>query len=283
MNDYWKKWFGWSWSRHDLWEQCPRSYYYLYIGKWEPGIDGKRCKMLSKLISLPMSVGKFIHDAIKQELYHHSLGRIMSLDGAKRFFERKMEDLKHDPKSLVEYHNNIEISEQEIEEEKNNGIKQIENFFKELWPHYKDLEYIQHEEFEDFPIEKYKVWVVIDFISKHGDTYIVTDWKTGKPEDIENLPQMKAYTLWVNAKYNVPYENIKTEVVFLQEPENPQNKTFKPEDIDQFKNEIISDCKTWDNVTSIEDFELKPEKIKCQYCAFLTICEDGQEIVEKSN
>ena len=65
MNTYWKKWFGWSWSRHNMWNTCPRSYYYSYIGKWEPGIDGQRCKMLSKLISLPMAVGKFIHDAIK--------------------------------------------------------------------------------------------------------------------------------------------------------------------------------------------------------------------------
>ena len=124
---------------------------------------------------------------------------------------------------------------------------------------------------------------VIDFLSKYDETFIVTDWKTGKPEDIENLPQMKAYALWVNEKYGVPHEKIKTEVVFLQEPENPQNKTFKPEDIDQFKSEIISDCKKWEEVSSIDDFEPKPIENNCLSCPFLTICKDGQRIVEESN
>src|SRR3989304_6992113 len=104
MNDYWRKIFGWSWSRQRKWDPCKLQSYYSYVGKWE-GFKGeaKREKLqwLNRKSAWYMIQGELIHEAIKSQINQWAIGRPVSKDAAKSLFSFRLSQVQQSPRDFL--------------------------------------------------------------------------------------------------------------------------------------------------------------------------------------
>src|SRR5450432_1558730 len=66
--------FAWSWSRHEMFYQCPRKIYWQYYGMWggwEPDApkDAALAYRLKHIRSMAMLVGGTLHEVVRERLH----------------------------------------------------------------------------------------------------------------------------------------------------------------------------------------------------------------------
>ena len=285
MNEYWREIFGWSVSRQSIWDECERKYYFNYIGKFEgPRDDFERARinfLSKKLKKFVFTEGELIHKAIEFQINQHYVGREVSEESAKSLFIHELDKIRKRPEDhIVETKNRLVIEDSKFDEMQEDGLEQLDNFFKIIWPIYKKLEYLKHERVDSFYIDGIKVWVKADLVTKTNDgTVVITDWKTGKEwGDIGESPQMSTYVLWAMDYYNLPLEKIKAEIAYLR-----TNKIVtvekSEEQLEKIRNMIKLKSLEMLDVSSLGDLPPDPIESKCKVCNFLTICEDGKSVV----
>ena len=60
---------------------------------------------------------------------------------------------------------------------------EVDAFFADHWPRYRELDIRAFEELERFPVGDHQVWVSADLVVKEDDgTVVLVDWKTGRRE-----------------------------------------------------------------------------------------------------
>jgi CRISPR/Cas system-associated exonuclease Cas4 (RecB family) len=280
MNYYWRKKFGWSKSRQEIWQSCKKAYYYRYIGKWEKE-KKEKLMFLNSLNTIPQIRGGYIHDAIRQQVLQHKAGRNISLISAQNYFKMRFNQVIENPKSfLVEAVNGIEIDIEELKEILNEANRLLENFFNILWHNYKNLKYLSHETLEKFYIKGIPIWVQPDMVTVNPDGMImISDWKTGKNEEDpnENI-QLGIYTLWAKEKYNCESNKIKAELVYLDSCNSLVTERNKIQ-LEELENYIVKNAQDMLSVENENDFPANPTPSKCRVCNFATICSESS--VEK--
>lgn len=284
MNEYWRENFGWSVSRQSMWAECKRKYYFNYIGKFEGprgDFEGMRVKFLSKLKKFVFIEGELIHKAIESQINQHYVGREVSEESAKNLFINELNKIrKRTENCIAEVKNGETIENSKFDEIQEDGLEQLDNFFKIIWPIYKKLKYLNHEHVDSFYIDDIKVWVKADLVTKtDGGTVVITDWKTGKEwGDIKENPQMSTYILWAMDYYDLPLEKIKAEIAYLR-----TNKIITTErsdkQLEEVRNMIKSKSLEMLNVSSLDELPPDPSESKCKVCNFLTVCKDGKSVV----
>ena len=269
---------GWSSSRHKLWSQCNRAYYYQYIATYVTGpqsFDVSRIYDLRRLDSKIFLQGSLIHNVIKNQIGQHKLGRELNIESAINQYISGIEKKQEFARDLfIEYRNGELVDTAFFERIKKEGIEQIKTFFRVIWPNFKELEYCQHEEkYEKFKIDDIQVFVVPDYVSKtKSGKIVISDWKTGvDDENYEDELQIGTYVLWALDRYSIDPKDVSCELVYLKTG-NMRSYSFESSELDEIKDLIREDFKKLNEDYSIDAFPPSPSSRTCLSCKFAEIC-----------
>lgn len=151
-----------------------------------------------------------------------------------------------------------------------------------MWPNLADLEYLAHEDFENFVMGGgVKVNVKVDYVTKSPDgRIVVTDWKTGEERREENELQMAVYGMWASSKYDVPLNRVILELAYLRTGDSRPVK-LDEEAVSFAKEAILADSAEVLAADRIEDFPTNPAPDRCTACPFARICPDGVQVLEE--
>lgn len=232
---------GWSHSRINALDSCPRKYFYAYYGgkkRSAPNIENKaRIEFLTRLGNRALIMGTIIHDTIDYYFNqykagkNHDLGHLLSraltkLEDSFRLTiasKTKKVTLDANQKLLKEvYYDRVDVNVFK------NGIKEkiilnLTNFYdangfeflrkggkmkgalKESWVRMSILNFA-------------KVIGKLDLCFEDYDgNFVVADWKTGNPENEETSLQLMIYALWALEVKKVDKDKIKLYKAYLQE------------------------------------------------------------------
>jgi CRISPR/Cas system-associated exonuclease Cas4 (RecB family) len=236
--------------------------------------------MLGGLSTLSFVKGDIVHKAISNQITNIHLGRKLSPISAKNEISRKFKKLKDgNLDSLVEKANGIIVSEDDLERVRADAQTCIDNFIAEAWPQIEGVERLEHDlgEPRQFKADGYKVALKADLITRSNDIITITDWKTGNEWSDGNNLQMAVYSMYVMSRYNVPLENIRTELFYLKEATRniiiPTSAVIETT-MERIKKETEEIRSCSDEV----DFPSKQSKW-CRFCNYATICEDGRGVL----
>lgn len=276
LRNWFHKYNTWSFTKHTLWKQCKRAYYYRYIGTalWDSDeFDVDELKQLKNLDGKHVIKGKIIHDLLEEQIEAHHRQQQMNEGRTKEECVRRVEEYRKEPEKIVEYYNGEKVDEYFFDRMRTDGIDQLDMFFGVVWPQLANFAYLRHEKFDRFTIENTPAIVKVDYISKDAQGNVtISDWKTGADnEDYENSLQIGGYALWAMEYYGLRSEQITSQLVYLTTGTIRQYE-FSEEELENIKGLIISDFEQMNQTYEIETFVPAPTQRKCISCQFDSIC-----------
>jgi CRISPR/Cas system-associated exonuclease Cas4 (RecB family) len=281
LENWFFKYNAWSFSKHRLWNQCKRSYYYRYIGtalRESPNFDVNKLKRLKVINSKNVLQGSLIHEAIENQIAQHHLGRDFNEDGTKAQFSNRLEQFRKTASdTLIESYNGLLLDDDFFNFVNEDGKEKIKMFFEVIWPQIKNLEYLKHEDFDKFKIGDVEVIVKVDYVSKTRTGLIVlTDWKTGADfEEYESDLQIGTYVLWAMQYYQKDVSDVRSELAYLKTGKM-RPYAFNEDDLEKIKKKIVEDFRNMNRSYEIEDYPTDPNPKRCISCQFGTICPDSK-------
>jgi len=234
--------FSWSFSRHTIFCECQKKYWYTYYGSWEGWMIFKSLSSshgdkfsaylyaMKNMQSIPMFVGSLVHRTIEEALKNVQQHRIpITLESLLKKGFASLKDGIDEAKSgvwrkapkkylnLFEVYHTNELCDDDVAKAEEKVRNCLTNWFNS--PIAQDLitapqaTWLSIEELEKFYLDDvYKVWVVIDFAikwkRKRGtNSVILFDWKTGAKTDL-TVDQLYSYALFVSKVWNVAIDDI---------------------------------------------------------------------------
>lgn len=277
LQNWFYKYNAWSFTKHRLWRQCKRAYYYQYIApalKITGNLEKQKLKQLKNLDSRFVLQGKLIHDILEDQIAMYQANGDIREDRAVERYKQSVEDYRKKAESkLVEYFNGEPINETFFDRIRENGLDQIGLFFGAIWMQFVDQQYLRHEEFDRFKAGQVEAIVKVDYASKNrNDEIVISDWKTGVDnEEYENDLQIAGYVLWAMQFYGVNPDKIHSQLIYLTTGSARVHK-FSNEKLKEVEQLIISDFEEMNKFYSIDYFEPTPEPKHCLSCHFSTVC-----------
>ena len=280
LDPSWKGRYGWSVSSDRLWNSCKRAFFYRYVANWQSSGEfppAERIRRLKALTGLRMLEGRLVHETIENAIQQHRLGRAIQLEPMLSFYESQWRMFSEKPaENVTEVFNGMRIHQEFLDFVLEDGRRQLQRFVKIIWPQLRDMEYLEHEEFENFYIDDLKVHVKVDLVTRSGDgTIVVTDWKTGQEHtpDKDDI-QLAVYGLWASSKFEVPLESVKLELAYLRTgrsiPVGPPSDIVR-----EVREAVLASSAEVLAADLLEDFPTAPNPEKCISCPFASVCPDG--------
>lgn len=301
--------FSWSKSRDEIFQTCPRQYYYNYYaywGGWKKDVPDRtrQIYILKNLTNRFIWVGQKVHDCIKRSLQNLQRGiSLLSVDDIISITLDQMRDefrssrdrryLLH-PKTcaLFEHEYNIELPDKEWQDAAKKVETCLRNFYgSEIFAKLKDLEpedWLEVEDFSFFHLDGTKVWAVIDCSFRTEDGVTIIDWKTGRASSSDVSLQLSCYAMYGQEKWEISPEKIRLAEYYLLSDQTAEYSITEKE-IENTKSYIrgsISDMESLlvdvkNNVPKEEKFfkKIEEDRIKDR-CNFRKVC-DPEFIEEK--
>ena len=277
LQGWFHKYNAWSYTKHRLWGECRRAYYFNYIAAALDGsteIDVAKIKQLKKLDGRFVIQGKIIHEIIENCIREYRRNQKINENRVKEDFVRQVETYRKNAKSeIIEYYNGAAINETFFDKARENGLDQLSLFFGVIWPQISNYEYLQHEEFDDFVVDSVRVIVKIDYVCRdENGQVLIYDWKTGSDnEEYESDLQISAYALWAQYKYGLLPDQIKCNLVYLT---SGVIKDFQFADLqlNELKLLIGSDFRSMNLDYEQANYPPNPTERNCPGCHFATVC-----------
>jgi CRISPR/Cas system-associated exonuclease Cas4 (RecB family) len=277
FQSWFHKYNSWSYTKHRLWRECRRAYYYNYIGaalETSTEIDIAKIKHLKKLDGRFVVQGKIIHEIIEKFIEDNQSRKKFDEGDAREEYIKQIEAYRKIAKTgIIEYFNGAEVSEAFFDRARENGLDQLSLFFGVIWPQIENYQYLQHEEFDNFFVDGVKAIVKIDYVCKNDNgEVLIYDWKTGADnEEYESDIQISAYALWVQHKYGLPSTKIGCNLVYLT---SGAIKTyqFTDQQINDLKTLMSSDFRDMNSNYELANYPPSPNIKACPGCNFATIC-----------
>lgn len=277
FQSWFQKYNAWSYTKHRLWRECRRAYYYDYIGaalETSTEIDITKIKQLKKLDGRFVVQGKIIHEIIEKFIEDNQTRKKFNESDAREEFIKQIEAYRKIAKTgIIEYFNGAEVSEAFFDRARENGLDQLSLFFGVIWPQIENYQYLQHEKFDNFTVDGVKAIVKIDYVCKnYNGEVLIYDWKTGADnEEYESDIQISAYALWAQHKYGLPSTKIGCNLVYLT---SGAIKTyqFTDQQINDLKVLMSSDFRDMNSDYEITNYLPSPNLKTCPGCNFATIC-----------
>ncbi len=286
LDPEWKGRYGWSVSSDRLWQACRRAFYYRYVAIWqsstEPSVRNRLYQMKG-LTPLAALEGRLVHDSVENLIQQHRLGRPLKAAPAQEQYEQLVDRYQQTAREMIaEAYNGLAIQKKYFDLILQDGRKQIANFVNIVWPNLADLEYLMHEEFENFALEGVKVNVKVDYVTKSPDgRVVVTDWKTGEERQRdENDLQMAVYGMWASSKYDVPLSRVMLELAYLRTGGSHPVK-LNEDAMTLSKEAILTGAADVLAADRIDDFPTNPAPDRCIECPFARVCPDGLQLLEE--
>ena len=278
LQGWFQKYNAWSYTKHRLWNDCKRAYYFNYIGaalQDSIDIDVAEIKKLKKLDGRFIVQGKIIHEIVEKYIKTYQNSGIINEKHIQDEYIRQIEQFRTlATTKIVEYFNGAQISQFFFDKIRENGLDQLSLFWGAIWPQISSLQYLRHEQFDNFYIDETKAIVKVDYVCKSSDgKVLIYDWKTGLDNDeYESDLQVGAYALWASLHYQIAPETIECNLVYLTSG-SIKPFQFTVEDFETFKSLIKFDFEEMNSSYEINQFPPSPSEKKCLGCQFATICD----------
>ena len=285
VREKWMSYFGWSVSRQNAWENCPKAYYYQYIHSWKVGWEEKEnFTLLKNLQTLPLIHGTHISTVLRRLLNKELSPDIESL---KELFDKEMrETIEKGENRITELYNGIGVSKSYFERHIEDGKKEIENFMLGVYPRIKSMKMMLVDKRDKYTMEGRTFYSAPDFLGiDNKSVWHLMDWKsgTGKGTSESFLDMQLAtyafYAIYFVAKGKMP-KRMKLYAVFLQDMSKNIEKYLTREMLKNTKSRIFE---MHDNILKRSmsgPFPAFPEEKKCRFCNFATICDEGKYFLD---
>ena len=289
----------WSFSRHRLFKECRRAYFYQYYaswGGWEKDADqhSRKAYILKNIRNIDAWIGDVVHQVIKWIIESKFLGSDIShqdaLKKSKEILVRTWEASRNKlwTKSvkynlnLFEHYYNREPTREELTAKLQKVTKSIRNFYessilKTIYALKRD-DILTIDELDSFDFEGIKIFAAPDFAFREK-FYRLYDWKTGK-ENEQDLFQLSCYALYAVKRWKADPSAIQIFPVYLSEEKSPL-KPIRVIDIEDVKDYIrlsINEMKSLLLDSSLN--KINPEVCiktgdswRCNTCKFQEICQ----------
>jgi hypothetical protein len=222
--------FSWSKSRDEIFQTCPRQYYfnyYGYWGGWEKGAPERirQIYLLKNLKNRFMWAGEKVHDCIRHTLKNLQRGisvlnpdNIVSitLDQMRDEFRSSREKrYRQHPKTcaLFEHEYELDIQDSKWKRVAEDVEKCVRNFYNsETFAILKELpqeNWLEIEDFSFFYLDGKKIWAVIDCSFRTEEGITIIDWKTGRTTSSDVSLQLSCYAMYGKEKWGIKPEKIK--------------------------------------------------------------------------
>lgn len=297
--------WSWSQSRDGLFSECRRKYYFHYYQShngWlrDSNEEARKTYRLKQLTNLYLLLGDGIHQIAEAALKQwrdekdlpgeeESLQRIRQHLNQAYLDSRQLDKWVSSPKKLNMLHEiyySGKLPDYRVEQIKERMAACVKQFFisSSLQEVEKgqDIRIIEVEELNTFLIEDNKIYVKLDLLYKRqDDIWVIVDWKTGA-ESEKNDRQLLLYALFLNDKYDVPYEKMEIRVEYLLTGEC-NIVDIDEEEIEKIKNQVIKSTNEMKSFLMDEaenkplpktSFPAEPEKRKCVFCSYQEICDE---------
>lgn len=305
-----KEYPEWSWSltRHKMFEECPRKYFYMYYlshNGWrkEGSKLSQQAYRLKSLTNISLVLGNSIHNSardlinkirhnqpylssseIKQEIRDTLNRACFSSYRSRSIWENK-------PKSITmldEIYYGGKLSAEKVINVKNNLDKCVDNLINSniisRLHEMKNSINIKEvdEDLQHININGTKIYVRLDLLYQLGTRWFITDWKTGKDTSQDITDQLALYAMYVNVKYGVNIEDIVvcieslSDGAFIEKTVNEYNisniKSLILNSVGQMQS-YLSDVNL-NKPFSSEAYERTRKSYRCVSCHFREICID---------
>lgn len=296
MADF-KNEFSWSKSRHELFKDCERKYYFNYYGSWNgwkynSDERTKEIYYLKKLQSRQMWLGSVVHLAVESLLKLHRSAQPIPeraelekklLDDLRADFSISRSGLWSKKKwRLLEHEYLMDVSDEEWKETASQAQDCFKHFLdSDLYQEIQKLspdQWLEIEEFSSFYVDGVKVHVVLDFSYRSGDDVFIYDWKTGKKDGDMHTLQLACYRIYAQEKWS-PQGQVHTREfnLFSKKEKDYPDEDFSTENalsdirasIAQMKEKLVNVEK---NQAEEDQFAFTENSGKCQYCNFQRVC-----------
>ena len=212
-------------SRHRVFSECPRQYYYRHYGSWggwDEAADPRtrQIYVLKQLGNRFTLAGQVVHEVVADVLNKHRYGYEVSLETAQAdALERLREAFKQsrafayrdsprDAKGLFEHEYAEPIPDSEWRRMKDRVMKCLEHFYasqiREIILQVGIENWLPIDAMDSFEFEGVTVYVAPDFAIKNmqGNALLI-DWKTGRTEGHDDRMQIVCYGLFARAKWGI--------------------------------------------------------------------------------
>ena len=193
--------FSWSKSRDEIFQTCPRQYYfnyYAYWGGWESNAPERtrQIYILKNLKNRFMWAGGKVHDCIKHTLKNLQRGiSVLDVDEIVSITLDQMRDEFRSsrgkryllyPKTcaLFEHEYELDLPDDQWKKTAEDVEQCLRNFYRsETFTMLQELpqeNWLEVEDFSFFFLDGIKIWAVIDCSFRTEDGVVIIDWKTGR-------------------------------------------------------------------------------------------------------
>lgn len=269
---------AWSYSRHLMFNDCRRAYWFEYVATYHAGTDASaKTKLwdLKRLSKKWFLRGSLVHNSISEFISQHSKGRVMAEADLQQHLLQNLERARRQAKqTIAEYHNGLPVENEFFDRLRTDGTEQLSMFLRVLWPPLSRLEYTQHEQSERFTLDSIPVAVRIDLVSKSPDGQIfVVDWKTGWDDDrYEDDVQVGVYGMWAANKFNVDPSKVATDLSYLRTGKTVSKRLTLGE-LARVRETVSKEYKEFLEAVDRDDNPPNPGPDRCLACKFATVCD----------
>lgn len=279
---------GWSMSRYDTFTSCKRMYYYTYYAKYDPDYSTDRILKLKKLTSIPLEIGKTVHDVIAVLL--NRLQKTESPIDQDRFFEytkRKIDAaLKSESFHEVYYGGADKIDASELIDKTETSLNNFLASDRFKWLVEKAVGnkrgwVIEPPGYGETRIDGLKAYCKVDFLFPLGDEFYILDWKTGQSSEEKHSKQLIGYAAWASFHFKKDPINIQPIIAYLYPDYNEIEVSVNEFDIQEFSIKVRQETEDMyeycvdvnENIPKEKDsFELIGNKTFCNYCNYQELC-----------
>jgi hypothetical protein len=294
---------GWSHSRVNALDSCPRKYFYAYYGSKKraaQNLENKpRLEFLAKMGNRPLIMGTIIHETIDYFFRrykagsNHNLNHLLSyafmkLEGAFTLTmsaRTKLIELKPDQKLFKEVYYGIVNNVTEFKDSIKQKIQlNLSNFYTS-----EEFEFLRKGgKMQGSMLESWVRLSILDFAKVIGkldlcfedyeQNFIVADWKTGNLENEETSLQLMIYALWAIEARNIDKSRVKLYKAYLQEG-TTETLEFSDDHIMRAKMKVVQDSERMKclHKYGIDGNEAAFTKLPvrgkiCEQCPFEEVC-----------
>lgn len=256
---------SWSPSRHKLFAECRRAYYYTYYGAWGGWDAGAPARArllyrLKNLKTLDMWAGSIVHETVAEALRRYSMKstpiRAGELQANARLklragwieaaVERAWERYPKKNNLWELYYGNGKT----LPPEKTDRIKQkvndclaafadsavLQEILAVPYPAWKPI-----DKLESFQLDGLKVWCAVDFAYTDPAGHLrILDWKTGAEDENAIRLQLACYTFFAGEKWLVKPEAVRVYGVFLRDGALAKEYPASPELLVEARDQILT-------------------------------------------
>ncbi|UHA74958.1 PD-(D/E)XK nuclease family protein [Paenibacillus sp. 481] len=294
----------WSWSpsRHHLFEECRRKYFYHYYGAHNGWLRDapplvRQTYRLKQMTNLYLVFGDAMHKMAEQSLMRwFQAGQLLESAELVQRVRNLLNQAYKDSQQMAAWMEQPNKRKMLHEMYYDGGlppklIDTIRSRIPILADRFLDsrslADYmaegsrlIELERLNTMEIAGTKIYVKLDFMFRHDDRYIIVDWKTGQ-EDERNKTQLRLYGLYVHRLYEVPYDRLDIRTEYLLSGQCYEDRVTA-EEMSELEEHVVGSIVAMQSVLAdpkanvplpMEAFEPTEDRRRCRRCSYQEICE----------